>query len=289
MRESLSVYLLSLAFSLICFQANPIFADIPPPNGYHQVQRCATISNVDDYPDFVFVGAIDAASRPGLPYEGLYEITEATCLHNGNGYKLDHLYVFAVSRAYLDDVSWENVDFDDTSVVAPANPEIRIRGPVVRDENPLDGEHLEYSVLCINTDLVLCLTRVVSYDQYLAVLDVVEDANCSEVADACDETCDRALAGDATADGVVGWADYVVWADHFGATDADHQDGDFNCDGSVDGADYTIWADNIGAGMESGGGGGSGGEPAADLPACGLGFELLAVVAVLLGLPGRRR
>jgi hypothetical protein len=54
------------------------------------------------------------------------------------------------------------------------------------------------------------------------------------------------LPGDANGDGAVTDADYTVWADHYGQTDADVWMGDFNGDGAVTDADYTIWADNYG-------------------------------------------
>ena len=52
------------------------------------------------------------------------------------------------------------------------------------------------------------------------------------------------LPGDANGDGVVSDADYTIWADHYGATDATWAMGDFNGSGEVTEADYTIWADN---------------------------------------------
>ena len=97
--------------------------------------------------------------------------------------------------------------------------------------------------------------------------------------------------GDANADDRVDGADYTIWADSFGITDAvGPSEGDFNSDGSVDGADYTIWADNFGAGMAPGGGAGVGQtDSAAELPECGLGFELILVMPVILRLRTRRR
>jgi len=66
--------------------------------------------------------------------------------------------------------------------------------------------------------------------------------------------------------------------------------GDANADDRVDGADYTIWADNFGAGTGAGGGAGSGqSESVAELPACGLGFELLLAMPLILGLRRRQR
>jgi PEP-CTERM motif-containing protein len=56
-----------------------------------------------------------------------------------------------------------------------------------------------------------------------------------------------ALPGDANTDGSVTDADYTIWADNYGATDAEWGMGDFNDDGEVTDADYTIWADNYGA------------------------------------------
>jgi hypothetical protein len=67
--------------------------------------------------------------------------------------------------------------------------------------------------------------------------------------------------GDATEDGMVDGADYTIWADNYGKSDADPWSaggwtvGNFTEDTNVDGADYTIWADEYGYGT---GGAGSG-------------------------------
>jgi dienelactone hydrolase len=55
------------------------------------------------------------------------------------------------------------------------------------------------------------------------------------------------IPGDANRDGFVTDADYTVWADHYGMSDATWDMGDFNGNGAVTEADYTIWADNYGA------------------------------------------
>jgi PKD domain-containing protein/FG-GAP repeat protein/lactonase family protein with 7-bladed beta-propeller/hemolysin type calcium-binding protein len=52
------------------------------------------------------------------------------------------------------------------------------------------------------------------------------------------------LPADADGDGLVTDADYTIWADHYGATDADRSMGDFNGDGRVTDADYSVWADS---------------------------------------------
>jgi hypothetical protein len=52
--------------------------------------------------------------------------------------------------------------------------------------------------------------------------------------------------GDANRDGAVTDADYTIWADNYGASDATFTMGDFNADGAVTDADYTIWADQYG-------------------------------------------
>jgi acyl-CoA thioesterase I len=54
--------------------------------------------------------------------------------------------------------------------------------------------------------------------------------------------------GDANGDGQVSDADYTVWADNYGATDATWSMGDFSNNGNVTEADYTIWADHYGFG-----------------------------------------
>jgi hypothetical protein len=54
------------------------------------------------------------------------------------------------------------------------------------------------------------------------------------------------IPGDANRDGIVSDADYTIWADHYGASDATWSMGDFNGNGTVTEADYTIWADHYG-------------------------------------------
>ena len=57
--------------------------------------------------------------------------------------------------------------------------------------------------------------------------------------------------GDANNDLVVNAADYTLWANGFGTTDADLSDGDFTGDGSVDASDYTVLANNFGTGIDT--------------------------------------
>jgi hypothetical protein len=51
---------------------------------------------------------------------------------------------------------------------------------------------------------------------------------------------------DPNCDGVFSDADYTIWADNYGATNATIRMGDMNGDGVVSDADYTIWADHYG-------------------------------------------
>lgn len=55
------------------------------------------------------------------------------------------------------------------------------------------------------------------------------------------------LPGDYNGDNVINIADYTVWRNHLGLTDADNQlVGDGDGDGDVDADDYQIWKDNFG-------------------------------------------
>jgi hypothetical protein len=57
--------------------------------------------------------------------------------------------------------------------------------------------------------------------------------------------------GDANLDGLVNFADYQIWADHYlKEGDWSFPEGDFNNDSVVDGGDYTLWADNYAAAPE---------------------------------------
>jgi CotH protein/chitobiase/beta-hexosaminidase-like protein/lamin tail-like protein len=57
--------------------------------------------------------------------------------------------------------------------------------------------------------------------------------------------------GDANLDGVVGDADYTIWADNYMANMASWSMADFNGSGIVTEADYTFWADNYGSGTSA--------------------------------------
>jgi hypothetical protein len=59
-------------------------------------------------------------------------------------------------------------------------------------------------------------------------------------------------ANNTNGDGHVTDADYTIWADNYGATNALWEMGDWNQDGSVTDADYTIWADNYEGGIPAG-------------------------------------
>ncbi len=58
------------------------------------------------------------------------------------------------------------------------------------------------------------------------------------------------LPGDATGDGVVDGADYLVWRENLGRNDGVmYTDGDFDMNGVVDGFDYLFWQERYGIGV----------------------------------------
>ncbi len=58
--------------------------------------------------------------------------------------------------------------------------------------------------------------------------------------------------GDYNGDGMVNLADYTVWRDNLGATNASLAEGDGNGDGSVTAADYQVWKSQFGQAAANG-------------------------------------
>lgn len=85
------------------------------------------------------------------------------------------------------------------------------------------------------------------------------------------------LTGDANGDGVVGTADYAIWAANFGQSGGDIP-GDFDGNGSVGASDYALWAANFGKTLD---GGANVPEPSAGL--------LAAAAAMILAATRLRR
>ncbi len=54
------------------------------------------------------------------------------------------------------------------------------------------------------------------------------------------------LTSDFNFDGTVDAADYTVWRDHLGATNASQAEGDATGDGIVDNADHAVWVSQFG-------------------------------------------
>lgn len=99
------------------------------------------------------------------------------------------------------------------------------------------------------------------------------------------------LVGDANGDGLVGAADYAIWAAQFGQT-ASGLSADFDGNGSVGGGDYTLWAANFttGAGGAQGATGGAGSAAAAfsaSVPEPAAGWLLALGSLALLGPAAR--
>lgn len=90
----------------------------------------------------------------------------------------------------------------------------------------------------------LILNNAKPFDEF-AGLTVTEGA--INVGNAMEALAPQPLAGDYNCDGTVNLADYTVWRDNFGSTNADNCSGDGNGDGKVDASDYAVWRNNFGA------------------------------------------
>ena len=129
------------------------------------------------------------------------------------------------------------------------------------------------------------LDRGYAYDVSVTATDVAGNAGS-------DSSMDELIVmipGDANEDCMVDGADYTVWSDNYGKTDADPWSqggwtvGNFTEDSNVDGGDYSIWADNYGWGV-----GGAEALAAAGYDAGDASAGAPAGVVALAALPGGR-
>ncbi|MBN1599853.1 MAG: T9SS type A sorting domain-containing protein [Bacteroidales bacterium] len=98
--------------------SNAVFGDVIPDDS-HYVEKCALITNVDEFPSVTFIGHVN--NLVGDDYN--YVISSESCLEKG--YKFNTLDIYAVHNAYIDgkDINEINLSADRNAVKADINIE----------------------------------------------------------------------------------------------------------------------------------------------------------------------
>ena len=149
--------LISIIFLLVLIPTAT--ADIIP-SGMKIYERCISISNLDEYPDVVFVGYI---TGPVIQCQNPYVINSSDCLTQF--YKANTLTVYAIEKDHFDNNGIEDLDFESESesnyVSYSFDYDVNWGYAVVA--NPLTREERYYSVAGFNdTALILYEERRVS-------------------------------------------------------------------------------------------------------------------------------
>jgi hypothetical protein len=158
----ISMFLISLALQ------TPLFADVINPD-YHPVNRCATIDNLDSFPDIVLIAAVYA---PGKYILNQYVVKKDSCL--AMGYKFNTLNIFWTTRDYFNEVGLTGVGIPQNlakkSAAAGAVPVPAVLltnaivpyGGTVPNSDSLVGEEYHYLLIQINGSLMVYLAKKVS-------------------------------------------------------------------------------------------------------------------------------
>lgn len=154
----------------------PAHADIMPP-GMKSFYRCVKISNIEEFPDVVFIGYI---TGPVIRCENPYIISSDECLTQF--YKANDLTIYAVDRDYLDKTGLENIDFETDPNILGYTLEINPDWEYTIIANPLVKEEIYYSIAGFNdTELILYESKKIS--RYVGLPDRTEIFEEPEVND----------------------------------------------------------------------------------------------------------
>ncbi|MFH1189034.1 MAG: hypothetical protein V1652_04305 [bacterium] len=145
MKKRFIIYIVYL-FIGVCI-ASCVHADIVPPDS-HQLERCVTITNIDDFDNFYIIGHITGPTTNG--YEN-YIFKQNTCLELG--YKFNAVKIFAVEKSYADLVGIEVLDVSDMHLYG-ADDIVNPYGGLVDNGDPLVKERIEYAISDISDDTV---------------------------------------------------------------------------------------------------------------------------------------
>ncbi|ABE51247.1 hypothetical protein [Methanococcoides burtonii] len=152
----LSIKFLIILLILSAFTANAC-ADVLFP-GTRGIDRCVKIVNLEEFPEIVLVGHI---AGPIIQCENPYIISSNKCLTKF--YKANDLTIYAIDKDYLEAKGLDNIDLESDPNLCFYEVEINPKWNVVKEEDPLTREEVEYSIAGFSEDrLVLYTSRKVS-------------------------------------------------------------------------------------------------------------------------------
>jgi ankyrin repeat protein len=130
-----------LLFSLILLRLS-CFADIIPENS-HTVNRRTYISNIEEFPEFVFIGIVEG---PMVGDKKKYIVKNDVKLDKG--YKFNRVDIYAVKKDYYDQKGGLNyIDFKSDKNSVKINDEVLIVGSgYISNDKPISDEFYYYSV-----------------------------------------------------------------------------------------------------------------------------------------------
>lgn len=142
----------------------PLFADVVNPN-FHPVGRCATIDNLDSFPDIVIIAAVYA---PGNSIVDQYVVKKDSCLTFG--YKFNFLKLYWTTLDYFNQVGITGVGIPQSLAkkAAGAAPAVALSdtvvpyGGTVPNTDPLVWEGYHYLLFYQNGALNVYLAKIVS-------------------------------------------------------------------------------------------------------------------------------
>lgn len=124
--------------------------------GQHPIDRCITITNLEEFPDIAFVGGYVPVSNTQNVER--YIVKPDSCLTKG--YKFNRFYLFWVMQSYLDEQGLENLPLKSLlplpakrQASIEASPQVGLislevdpYGGTLPDSNPIVREQLHYAV-----------------------------------------------------------------------------------------------------------------------------------------------
>jgi hypothetical protein len=155
----------NLAVIILMSLRVPLFSDAIVPN-YHPVGRCATIDNLDSFPDIVLAAVVYA---PAKYLVNQYVVKKDSCLTLG--YKANTLCVYWAALDHFNQVGLTGLGIPQTLPDKPADPGVAqvtlltngidCNGGIVPDSNLLVREEFHYRLIYVNSTLSVYLAKKV--------------------------------------------------------------------------------------------------------------------------------